>query len=172
MSRKALLAMIVCGLMAVLLQPTSAVAAPPSLAGSWQLTFTPATPPTPPVVAVPGLATFTSDGSVIETDGTQLAPGVPASNGVPTYGSPGHGIWQLLPSMTGYYISYVSLSVNADGSLSSRSVTVATVGVVTSTNGTTLSGTYTTTTSGPAGMPPKITTGKLTGQLIPHPPLP
>lgn len=172
MSRKTLLVSIVCGLMILLSQSSSAVAATPSLAGSWQLTFTPSAPPAPPVVVIPGLATFTGDGSAIEVDGTELAPGVPAASGAPTYGSPGHGIWQLLPSMTGYYISYISLVVNADGSLNSRSTTVATVGVTTSSNGTVLSGTYTTTTTGPAGTAPKTTTGKLTGELIPHPPLP
>jgi len=40
------------------------------------------------------------------------------------------------------------------------------------TKGTMLTGQYTTTTSGPSGVPPKTTTGQLNGLLIPHPLLP
>jgi len=170
MSGKTIFTSIVCGLMILVLQPMSLLAAPPSLAGSWVLTFTPSTP-TPPIAQIPGLATFTSDGSVIETDGSQLVPHT-ASNGAAGYGSPGHGVWQLLPSTTGYYIEYNSFSVNSTGALESTTVTVATVSVIVSTSGTTLKGTFTTTTSGPAGTPPKTTTGAITGQLIPHPLLP
>ncbi|MGA2134115.1 MAG: hypothetical protein ABSH50_17615 [Bryobacteraceae bacterium] len=172
MSGKTLLTSIVCGLMILIAQPKSAVAAAPTMAGSWELNFTPNAPPTTPVVPIPGLATFTTDGSVVETDGSELAPGVPASSGTPTYASPGHGIWQLLPALTGFYISYASLVVNADGSLNSKNVTVATGTVTTGSNGTVFNGEYTTTSTGPAGTPPTTTTGKLTGQLIPHPALP
>jgi len=173
MSTKTLVGSIIFGLILLVAQPKSLSAATrPSLAGSWELTFTPTAPPTPPVVVIPGLATFTSDGSVVETDGSEVAPGPASSTGAATYGTPGHGIWQLLPSMTGFYISFTSLSVNANGSLNSTSVTVATVSLASTTKGTMLTGQYTTTTSGPSGVPPKTTTGQLNGLLIPHPLLP
>src|SRR5579871_5000850 len=101
MSRKVLLASIICGLLALSVTPKSLFAASkPSLAGSWVLTLTPTAPPTPPVVVIPGLATFTTDGSVVETDGSEVAPGPASSTSGATYGTPGHGIWQLLPSLT------------------------------------------------------------------------
>jgi hypothetical protein len=131
MSRKTLVASMVWGLMVLLAQPKSIMAAKATLAGSWELTLTPSTPPTPPVMPIPGLATFTTDGSLIETDGAELAPGISA-NPVATYKSPGHGIWQLMPSLTSFYIQYYSVAVNGDGSLASKTVTVATVAVTTS----------------------------------------
>jgi hypothetical protein len=177
MSRKTLLAFIVCGLMILLSQPESVVAADPhvantgTLAGSWELTFTPA-PGTTTVPSIPGLATFTTDGSLVETDGTELAPGIASSTGNATYGSPGHGVWQTMPSLTSYYVFYTSVIVNADGTLNSKSITQATVTISTASSGTTFSGDYTTTTTGPSGVPPVTTSGKLSGQLIPHPALP
>ena len=171
MFRKTLLVSIVCGLMLLLAQPKSLLAAKPSLAGSWELTLTPNTPPTPPAIEFPGLATFTTDGSMVETDGTELAPTVSAT-GAPAFGTPGHGIWQLGPCLCNFYIQYISLGVNANGTLNSKSVTVATVTTATTTSGPTFTGQYTTTTTGPAGTPPKTTTGAITGQLIPHPLLP
>jgi hypothetical protein len=162
MSKNALLTSIICGLAILLAQPMSLRAANPSLAGSWELTFTPTVPPTPPVIQIPGLATFTRDGSAIETDGTEVA----------MHATPGHGIWQLMPCLCSFYIQYFSLGVDSDGGLSSKSVTVAIVTPATSGTGTTFSGQYTTTTTGPSGTPPKTTTGTLTGTLIPHPALP
>jgi hypothetical protein len=172
MSGRVLFASIVGGLMILNLQPKSLLAAQPSLAGSWTLAFTPSAPASTPPVQTPGLATFTSDGSVIETDGTELAPGPPTSAGALSYGSPGHGIWQLLPSFTGFYILYDSISVDATGALYSISVTVATVTVTTTTSATALKGQYTTTTTGPTGTAPRTVTGTIAGTLIPHPPLP
>ena len=170
MSARTLFVLIVCVVVALLFEPAPAMAAKSPLVGSWQITLTPNAPPTPPVIPAPGLATFTTDGSVVETDGTELAPG-PASTTGPTFGSPGHGIWQLLPSLTGFYIQWNSVTVNANGSLHSSSVTVATASVVASSTGTTLSGQYTTTITTSGGVVNTIT-GKITGTLIPHPLLP
>lgn len=96
MSRRTLLASIVFGLLAIAIQPMSAAVATPSLAGSWQFTLMPTAPPTPPVVTIPGLATFTTNGSVIETDGSEFVPN-PASTTSINAGTPGHGIWQPAP---------------------------------------------------------------------------
>jgi hypothetical protein len=96
MFRKTFLASIICGLIAILTQPTSAAAATPSLAGSWQITLTPITVSPTPAAQIAGLATFTTDGSVIETDTSEVVPGVSStSSGSATYGTPGHGIWRV-----------------------------------------------------------------------------
>jgi hypothetical protein len=170
MSKRTLLATLICGLFAVLVQPMSLAAASPSLAGAWQITLTPTTPPSPPTVTIPGLATFTTNGNVIETDGSELAPAA-SSNGAVSYGSPGHGIWQLLPSLTGFYIQYISVSVDPAGALSSISVTTMTVNPVVVTPFTKFSGQYTTVRTNPSGQT-MTTSGTVTGQLIPHPKLP
>src|SRR5260370_25854272 len=72
---------------------------PLSLAGSWQLTLIPASPPAsmPPVAPVLGLATFTSDGSVVETDATEAVPMMIAA-GTAVYATPGHAISQPRPT--------------------------------------------------------------------------
>jgi hypothetical protein len=142
-------------------------AATPSLAGSWQLSLVPTTPPTP--LAIPGLATFSTDGSVIETDGSELAPG-PATTTGPVAISSAHGIWQLSPAMVSYYLQWFSVGVNADGSLNSTFVTTATV-AFNSTSRNKFTGLYTTVESTSSGIT-KTTSGTITGTLIPHPKLP
>src|SRR5260370_23852153 len=75
--RRKLVACISFGLLLSAIQPLAAQATnPPSLAGSWQLTLIAGGPPasSPAVVPGPGLATFTSDGSVVETDATEVVP--------------------------------------------------------------------------------------------------
>lgn len=162
---KTFLASIVCGLMAILSQPIFLAAATPSLAGSWQITLTPGTPPTP-TAATFGLATFTSDGSVIETDTSEVVPSLGSTTGAATYGTPGHGIWQVLPSLSSLYVQYISLAVNPDGSLSAKNLTTLIVTVNSSANQFT--GSYTTTQTSVSGQT-KTTSGTAAGQLIPHP---
>src|SRR5438128_5164811 len=113
MRRKLVIACMSFGLVLSAIQPLAAQATnPPSLAGSWQLTLIPASPPgsVPPVVPVPGLATFTSDGSVVETDATEVVPMIAAGTAV--YGTPGHGIWQPGPAFGTLFIQFISLLVN------------------------------------------------------------
>ena len=167
MTRKTLLTSIVCGLLVLIGQPMSLVAASPSLAGSWLITLTP-TGPTP-TLSIPGLATFTTNGSLIETDGTEVSPGIITAPPGPTYGTPGHGIWQLGPCMCNFYVQYFSLVVNADGSLYATNVTTATVTL--SSTGTQFSGTYTTIQEA-GGSTKEIASGTISGTLIPHPKLP
>ena len=145
----------------------SMAAATPSLAGSWQITLTPTAPPVP-TAPISGLATFTSDGSVIETDTSEVVPGV-GSTGAATYGTPGHGIWQVTPALTNLYAQYYSLAANPDGSLASKNIT----GMVVTLNsdGTAFSGRYTTTQASASGQT-TTTSGTIKGQLIPHPALP
>jgi hypothetical protein len=166
MFTKTFLASIVCGLIAIAVQPMSAVAATPSLAGSWQFTLTPTTP-TPPV-EVPGLVTFTTDGSAIETDGLEFVPN-PAST-TPINGStPGHGIWQPGNTPASLYVEYISLVLNTDGSLYGRNVTTMLVSL--NSKGNQFSGSYTTTQE--VGTITRIlSSGTVSGLLIPHVPLP
>lgn len=171
MRSKTFLVSIVCGLIALAIQPASAVAAKPSLAGSWQFTLTPATPPTttPPVIEIPGLATFTTDGSVIETNGTEFAPNTMSASPVAMSGTPGHGIWQMANVPGSLYIQYISLVVNPDGSLYAQNVT--TMIVVLNTKGDQFKGSYTTDQT--IGTLTRIlASGTVSGQLIPHVPLP
>jgi hypothetical protein len=60
------------GLILLAIQPLVAQATnPSSLAGSWQLTLIPISPLASVPKPIESLATFTSDGSVIETDATR-----------------------------------------------------------------------------------------------------
>jgi hypothetical protein len=171
MSTKNLLASITCGLIVLVAQPISMAAANPSLAGSWQFTLTPATPT--PGISIPGLATFTADGSVVETDGSEVAPSPgPSATSAATFGTPGHGIWQLLPARTGFYVQYISIVVNPDGALNSYNTTTMTVSVISATTTTMLSGDYTTVRTDPNGNVIKTISGAVSGQLIPHPKFP
>ena len=166
MFRKTFLATIICGLVAILAQPMSLAAATPSLAGSWQITLTPTSAPIP--IAISGLATFTAEGSMVETDTSEVVPGV-SSTGAPTYGTPGHGIWQVLPDLTGLYVQYISLVASADGSLYARNITTMTVTL--NATGSQFSGSYTTAEASVSGVT-TTTSGTVKGQLIPHPALP
>jgi hypothetical protein len=162
---KTFLATIICGLVAILAQPMPVAAAAPSLAGSWQITLTPTAAPLP--TAISGLATFTSEGSMVETDTSEVVPSL--STGAPTYGTPGHGIWQALPDWTGLYVQYISLVASADGSLYARNITTMTVTL--NSTGSQFSGGYTTSQATVSGQT-TTTSGTIKGQLIPHPALP
>jgi hypothetical protein len=168
MRTKTFLASIVCGLIVIAVQPISAAAATPSLAGSWQFTLTPSTPPTPPVVQIPGLATFTKDGSVIETDGSEFVPS-PTSTTPINASTPGHGIWQLANTPTSLYVQYFSLVLNTDGSLFARNIT--TMFVTLNTKGNQFTGSYTTDQE-IGSITKTLSAGTVSGQLIPHVPLP
>jgi hypothetical protein len=62
------------------------------IVGAWKINFvSPANPPQ--FQPIPGVITFTSDGTVVESDGGEVAPTV--IPGVPTqYGTAGHGVWK------------------------------------------------------------------------------
>ena len=98
MRGKLLFACMSFGLSLSAVEPVAAQAANlPSLAGSWQLTLTPVSPTASVPVRVAALATFTSDGSVIETDATEVVPMMVERTAV--HGTPGHGIWQPGPAI-------------------------------------------------------------------------
>jgi hypothetical protein len=169
MTRRTLLALIVCGLIAIAVQPTSAAAAPPSLAGSWQFTLTPSIPSGTPAVQIPGLATFTTDGSVIETDGSEFAPSPISTTPLAKAATPGHGIWQMANTPITLYVQYISLVLDADGALYARNVT--TMFLTLNSTGNRFTGTYTTDQE-IGGVTKTLSNGAVTGQLIPHVQLP
>jgi hypothetical protein len=62
------------------------------IVGAWKINFVSQTSP-PQFQPIPGVITFTSDGTVVESDGGEVAPTV--IPGVPTqYGTAGHGVWK------------------------------------------------------------------------------
>src|SRR5215471_16365972 len=89
---------ICCG--AALLAGQAVVAQTPnstSLAGSWQFTLIPVSPTAVALVPIEALATFTKDGSAVETDSAEVVPAT-GSAGNTIYATPGHGIWQPAPA--------------------------------------------------------------------------
>jgi hypothetical protein len=107
--------LIVCVPLLLLVALSSLIAQTPTptLVGSWEFTETSettshASPPT-----IEGLATFTSDGTAIETDTTGILGRV----------SPGHGIWQNGPIPGGYlFVRFTSLVPNLNGTLHSKQI--------------------------------------------------
>jgi hypothetical protein len=81
-----------------------------SLVGSWRATFTPKAGDPSQFPPLPALFTFTSDGTLVETDGGALAPVLD------TYGSPGHGVWRKVGERK-FEMKNIILVVNADGTL-------------------------------------------------------
>ena len=139
----------------------------PTLVGSWQFTFKPnSVAPAPPF---PGLATFTSDGTAIETDATEVIPLMIAVTPA-VHGTPGHGIWQPGPTIGSLFVQFVSLIVNRNATLHAKK-TVTITGELDST-GNNFSGGYSFELADPEGHVIKAGSGTLTGQKIPHPLLP
>ncbi|HVN05611.1 MAG TPA: hypothetical protein VMT86_14395 [Bryobacteraceae bacterium] len=167
MRKGLLLGTILSGLIVTALQPTPMTAATPALTGSWQFTLTPVSSSTP--VQMPGLATFTTDGSVIETDGTEFVPSPAATTPLSVGSSPGHGIWEIAPVPGTFYVQYFSLVFESTGALYARNIT--TMMVTPNGTGNQFTGTY--TTDQVIGNITKVlSSGSVTGQLIPHQPLP
>lgn len=172
MTRKLVLAGMFSGLILFAIQPLAAqTPSQPPLVGSWQLTLTPNTPPvtTPPVISIPALATFTSDGSMIETDGTEAVPAIMAG-GTVVYGTAGHGIWQPAPAIGNLFIQFINLMVNSNATLHAKRIVTIT-GAIDST-GDHFSGAYTYQIVDPTGHAVTMGSGTVKGQKIPHPALP
>jgi hypothetical protein len=177
MRHKFALASICLGFTLLLSHPS--VAQPAStLTGSWQLTFTPglSSPVARPLTPFPGLATFTTDGSVVETDGTQVVPAIAgiacaaACSALPVYSTPGHGIWQPGPIAANYFIQFISVMVNQNSALHAYK-TVTINGELDST-GNNFSGSYSFEVTDPSGKVIATGSGMVTAQRIPHPLLP
>jgi len=169
MRGKLLLAWLCFGLSLSAVQPVAAQAANlPSLAGSWQLAFTPLSPTASVPVRVAGLVTFTSDGSVIETDATEVVPMM--FEGTAVYGTPGHGIWQHGPAISNFFIQFISLLLNQNETLHAKKIVTIT-GSLDST-GNHFRGSYSYELVNPRNVVIVTGSGTVTGQKIPHPLLP
>jgi hypothetical protein len=164
MCSKTFLASIVYGLLAFVPQSMFAASSTPSLAGSWQFTLTPTTS-SGTAVSYPGLATFTTNGSVVETDGTEYAS-IPVTSGAPPKAATsGHGVWGPDNTPLALLVQYISLVVNADGSLYAKRMTTMVLTV--SSTGETFSGTYA-TNQVVGGSTTVISSGTVSGTLIPQ----
>lgn len=166
MKRKLVIACMYSGLILLATQWLNAQSPNPmALVGSWQLTFT----PNSSAVAspFPGLATFTSDGSVVETDGTEI---IPMAVTPPVFSSPGHGIWQPGPAVSQLFVQFVSLMVNKNATLHAKKTVTITGGL--DSSGNNFRGGYSFELADPAGRVIKTGSGSLTGEKIPHPALP
>ena len=142
---------------------------PSSLAGSWQLTLTPVSPFASLPVPIQSLATFTSDGSVIETDATEVIPMMNVA-GTAVYATPGHGVWQPGPAVGNFFIQFISLLVNRNETLHAKKIVTIT-GALDST-GNHFTGNYGYELVDPTGHVIIKGSGTVTGEKIPHPLLP
>lgn len=164
--------LIACAALALVLkasQPLAAQIASPSLAGSWQLTFIANSPALVAVAPIQGLATFTEDGSMIETNATEVVA-MTTSFGTRVYATPGHGIWQPGPVVGRLFIQFINLLVNPNETLHAKK-TVTITGALDST-GNRFNGNYFFDMADPTGHVIATGSGTVTGERIPHPLLP
>ena len=86
--------------------------------GTWEISFYSSANP-PAFKPIPGLITFTSDGTVIESDGGEVAP---TSTPVGTqYGTTGQGVWQD-EGEKGIHMKLIEIFANSDNTLGARGV--------------------------------------------------
>lgn len=167
MLRRTLFTSMLCGLIAIAVQPISAQT--PSLAGSWQFTLTQTSPREANPVAdqIPGLATFTTDGSVIETDGSEFALTPSETTALVKASTPGHGRWWQVGenAAISYGVQYISLVLKANGTLYAWNVTTMTLQLGAPKAPGTFTGSYT-TYQVIGGVTSLLSSGLVTGQNI------
>jgi len=167
MKSKLIVSLVILGAALFGMKPLAAQ--PPSLPGSWQLTLTPNPTPgsvEPPILA---LATFTTDGSMIETDSSEVAA-VTSTARATRGGTAGHGIWQPAPVPGNLFLQFINLIINPNGTLYlQRKVTI--IGAM-DASGDNFTGNYSFTLTNPIGGFVGSGSGTVTGQRIPHPLLP
>ena len=133
----------------------------PALIGAWQFTATPETSGDAVSPSIDGLATFTSDGTVTETDTLSVLG----------RGSPGHGIWQRGPIPGGYFfVRFMSLKPNPNGTLHSKRI--VSMFLTVNSTGDEFSGPYDIQVVDTKGDTISTSKGTVDGKLIAHPLLP
>ena len=137
----------------------------PTLSGSWQFSLTPNGSST----SIAALATFTTDGSAIETDQSNLEPLTFGAGKVAFTSTAGHGIWQPGPAISRLYIQIISLVSKRAGPYAGKRVLTITGGL--DSTGNNFSGAYTVQFVENNGQT-QTATGNIAGQKIPHPLLP
>jgi hypothetical protein len=150
-----------CGLLWFAFQPIAVAqegATKVPLVGSWEFTAKPNLSSSAEIVS--GLATFTSDGTVIETDASEAVLHLTA----------GHGIWQPSPVIGNLFIRFTSLMANPDGTLHAKRIVTMTVAL--NSIGDQFSGGYSFEVVTPSGHVFTMGSGTVTGQLMIHPLLP
>jgi hypothetical protein len=131
----------------------------PTLVGTWVLTLTPTASPTAEP-SVTGLATFTSDQSVIETD----------TNAAALRLTPGHGVWQLGPVVGHWYVRFNNLESSPNGTL--RATRITTITGAFNATGNQITGSFYSELIDPSGHVVTSGSGDVTGQLMQIPLLP
>ena len=132
-----------------------------ALVGAWQFTATPETAGDAASPSIDGLTTFTSDGTVSETDTLSVLGRV----------SPGHGIWQRGPIPGGYFfVRFMSLKPNPNGTLHSKRI--VTMLLTVNSTGDEFSGQYEIQVVDTNGDTISTSKGRVDGKLIAHPLLP
>lgn len=162
MPRRSLAAFTLCALLLLPTQPVLLAedgTPKPALIGSWEFTAKP-NPSGSAGTLVEGLATLTSDGTVIETDTSETA----------LHLTPGHGIWQPSPAIGNWFIRFTSLVANPDGTLHSKRI----VSMIVELNsmGDQFNGGYALEIVDPSGRLITTGAGTVAGQLMVHPLLP
>jgi hypothetical protein len=133
----------------------------PTLVGAWQFTATPDPITHAAAPSIEGLATFTSDGTVAETDTMSILG----------HASPGHGIWQRGPIPGGYlFVRFMSLRPNPNGTLHAKQI--VTMFLTVNSTGDQFSGSYDIQTVNANGDTIATSRGIVDGKLIAHPLLP
>jgi len=139
------------------------------LAGSWEFTLTPSASPAATAASqIEGLATMTSDGSLVETDTSEVVPTAVAGEVV--FGTPGHGIWQRGTAIGNWFIRFTSLLANPGGTLRGKRVVTFTISL--NATGDRFSGGYGFEIVDTNGRVMSTGAGTVTGQVMPHPALP
>jgi hypothetical protein len=133
----------------------------PTLVGAWEFTATPEPTAYTAAPSVDGLATFTSDGTVVETDTMSNLGRV----------SPGHGIWQRGPIPGGYFfVRFLNLRPNPNGTLHTKQT--VTMFLTVNSAGDQFSGPYDVQVVNASGDTISTSKGTVNGKLIAHPLLP
>jgi hypothetical protein len=140
-----------------------------SLAGSWQLTLSTISATVRAAAPTRGLATFTADGSLVETDSAEASPVAVTARGASAE-SPGHGIWQPGPALGTYYAQFINLLVTPNGVFQGKKT--VTITVTLDATGNHFAGSYQYQTTGPAGEITGNGSGAITGDRMVHPLLP
>jgi len=131
----------------------------PSLVGTWEFTLRPNSSRSTEG-PVTGLATFAPSWTVIESDTSEAA----------LHLTPGHGIWQRSPAFGSWFIRFVSLVPNPNGTLHSKRIFTLTVEL--NSLAEQFSGGYSLDVVDPSGHTITTGSGTVEGQLMTHPLLP
>jgi hypothetical protein len=162
MPRQILTTFTLCMLLLLPIHPVSRAqvgTTPTPLTGSWEFTLKPNSSPSGESL-IAGLATFTSDGSVIETDTSEAG----------LHLTPGHGIWVPSPLVGRWFIRFTNLVASPNGTLRAKRILAMTAEL--NSTGDQFSGGYSFGTVDTSGHVIATGAGTVAGQLMVHPFLP